>query len=136
MPELWRKCYPLIEFLDLFGHFVDQESLLGAVIPVVVLGGADKVGINISRGRFGIVNDQSGSAFTAVDCALQVMLVGALTLAVDMAPENFLNLVPGRFINGRIMFPRIPHTVVGDHSFVIRIIEDVVQEFFVDRFGW
>lgn len=113
-PKFRSKVYPLIKFLYLVRHLVDQQRPLVAVVPFIVPGRADEVRVAVAGSGFGVADNQPGATLSAIYRAFEIMLMHPRPFAVDMAFENLLYFIPCRGVSQRFVFtlttylPRIP----------------------------
>jgi len=92
----------------LFGHLVNQQGALGAVIPLVVLGRADKVRVDLLSAGFGVADNQSGATLAAEHCAFEVVVMDALPFTVDVTarPEPATTTQSAKAISVRGLTPK------------------------------
>jgi hypothetical protein len=123
----WQRDAGVLAF-DLAFHPVDEDGLAGASGPFAVTAGADEVPVGHAVAVGAVSDDQAAVAATAVDAALEVVVVCLLPVTGTVVGcSDGLNALPGGGIDDGLMPARVAHAAVDHLAQVVRVGQQLVQ---------
>nr|WP_245610930.1 hypothetical protein [Microbacterium ginsengisoli] len=106
---------------------VDEDRLQLAAVLLAEAPVADEVGVERALAVAGHLHDQTGATDPAAQCRLQVVVVGAATLADPPRGQDLLHELERLVVDDRRMASWIGGPLEGDDAGVVRLRQELLQ---------